>query len=750
MALAVSHAVPGSAQSVVPPSAAGTLVAFDPPAPLAPSVINRDGDGRATVRVTRIQQPVTIDGLLDEAVYRDVRSFGDFIQQEPNAGAPSTERSEVWVFFDQDHVYVSARLWKSNPDDLIANEMRRDESGIFRNDSIGVVLDTFYDRRSGYYFNTNALGAVRDALLVNENQNANLDFNPVWDVASRRFEQGWTTEMAIPFKSLRYPAGRQQVWGLLVQRIDWKKNEFSYLMPIPPSYGGAGIWKVSSAATLVGIEAPVGGGRLELKPYALSSVSNDRLATPAVSNGVSARAGLDARFQLTKGLNVDFTTNTDFAQVEVDNQQLNLSRFSLFYPEKREFFLEMQNVMNFGPPIGPGGRRSVDDPTPILYFSRNIGLADGSAVPLVAGGRVLGRVGDYTLGGFTMRTGTNDASGAPPTTFSVARVKRNVLRRSSIGLLTTHRAPSAGAQNLVVGAEGNLRLFQNVEANAYYARSDTGAGAGGGSSYLGQFRYAADKYGFEATQSSVSPGFDAQLGFVPRTGFERRFVLARFSPRPPGMPAIRKIGWEASFDNITAAAGILETREARGVFRLNQASGDEVNLTYSHITDRPQNAFSVAGATIARGSYEFDDLRVNYLLGPQRRLVGTVTAARGTYYGGEKSELAYSGRLSMTSRFMVEPTLTLTWLTMPEGEFAARLAAARTTFTVTPRMLVAALVQFNASTRTVATNVRFRWEYRPGSDLFVVYSDNSGGPGARVPGLLSNSFAVKFTRLLQM
>lgn len=202
-------------------SASDGLPAIDPPAPVAPAVIARDAAGRTTVRVTRISEPIVIDGRLDEAIYETVPPFGDFIQQEPHEGEPATERSDVWIFFDDTNVYVSARLWNSNPEHLIANEMRRDEQGIFRNDSIGVVLDTFFDRRSGYYFNTNALGAVRDALLVNENQNANLDFNPVWDVAGRRFDQGWSTEMAIPFKSLRDPSRREQVWGLLIQRIDW-------------------------------------------------------------------------------------------------------------------------------------------------------------------------------------------------------------------------------------------------------------------------------------------------------------------------------------------------------------------------------------------------------------------------------------------------------------------------------------------------------------------------------------------------
>lgn len=726
-------------------AAAAPLV--EPPPPVAPGVIARDAEGRVTVRATRISEPLVLDGQLTESTYTAIPAFGDFIQQEPNAGQRATERSEVWVLFDEVNIYVAAKFWKSDPGDLIANEMRKDEIGIFRNDCIGVVLDTFLDRRSGYYFNTNALGAVRDALLVNENQNANLDFNPVWNVRSHRSADGWSTEMAIPFKSLRYPGRREQIWGLSIQRIDWKKNEVSYLTAIPPSYGGAGIWKVSSSATLVGIEAPSAGGRIEVKPYALSTLSTDRRASPAIANEMAAEIGLDARYKITRSLNADFTYNTDFAQVEVDNQQLNLSRFSLFFPEKREFFLEMQNIMNFG----ASGARIANDPTPVLFFSRQIGLANGVAVPILAGGRLMGRAGPYTLGAFSMRATESAAAGVPATTFSVVRARRNVLRRSAVGVLLTDRsASSAGAgRNSVLGADANLRFFQDVEVNGYYAASRTSGAGGNRSSYLGQFRYAGDRYGIEATRLGVGDGFDPQVGFVPRRGFTRHYGFLRFSPRPARWAAIRKLGWEASADRISGPSGALETLNAKALFRVIRANSDELSVSLDGIEDHPKTAFVVAGAPIAPDGYRFHDLRASYTLGPQRRIVGTVTAAKGGFYGGDKSEVGYNGRVSLSSRLMVEPALTLTWLTMPGGDFAARLLGARTTVAMTPRMFATALIQYNSSTNAVSTNVRFRWEYRPGSDLFVVYSDGRDTRTPGMPDVLNRNVAVKFTRLFQ-
>ncbi|MGE3277945.1 MAG: DUF5916 domain-containing protein [Vicinamibacterales bacterium] len=749
LALILLAAVGGDSQAT--PAAPSSLAAVDPAPPIEPDVIARDEAGRVTVRATRIHEPLVLDGQLTEAADASVPAFGDFIQQEPAAGQPATERSEVWVLFDDSNIYVSARFWKSDPSDLIANEMRKDDTGIFRNDCIGVVLDTFLDRRSGYYFNTNALGGVRDALLVNENQNANLDFNPVWNVRSHQFAQGWSTEMAIPFKSLRYPAQREQTWGLLIQRIDWKKNELSYLTPIPPSYGGAGIWKVSSAATLVGIEAPSSGGRVEVKPYLLSTVASDRRATPAVSNDVSGDVGFDLRYKLTRSLNADVTYNTDFAQVEADNQQLNLSRFSLFFPEKREFFLEMQNIMNFGPSVGPGGRGG-NDPTPILYFSRQIGLANGVAVPIQAGGRLVGRAGPYTIGAFSMRVAESAAAGVPATTFSVIRARRNVLRRSSIGILATDRSESSTGDgaNRVLGLDASFRFLQDVEVNGYYAASrTTGAAGERGVSYLGQFRYAGDRYGVEATRLGVGDHFDQQVGFVPRRGVTRTYAFLRFSPRPAWWPAVRKLGVEASADRIAGTAGELETMTTRGVLRVSQANSDEFVLTADDVEDRPKMGFVVAGAPVGAGTYRFADLRAAYTLGPQRAVVGTLSAASGGYYGGRKSEVGYNGRVALSSRVMVEPVLTLTWLDMPAGRFAARLAAARTTVAMTPRMFATALVQYNSSTHGVSTNVRFRWEYQPGSDLFVVYSDGRDTRTRGVPDVVNRTLAVKFTRLFQ-
>ena len=301
-----------------------------PPPPMPPAVLARDESGRVTMRAIRLDEPLTLDGQLDEPVYQTIAAVTDFVQQEPNEGAQATEQTEVWVLFDGETVYVSARCWDSQPDRTVANEMRRDSYGMYGNDTFAVMLDTFYDRRNGFNFMTNALGGLFDQTITAE-RSTNLDWNTVWDVRTTRFEQGWTLEMALPFKSLRYGAEPGQYWGINFQRrVAWK-NETSFLTPIPAAVRSLGSLKFSSAATLVGLEVPASAARFEVKPYAIADLTTNLASTPRVLNQPGGTTGFDVKYGVTQGLTADFTYNTDFAQVEVDEQQVNLTRFSLFF-----------------------------------------------------------------------------------------------------------------------------------------------------------------------------------------------------------------------------------------------------------------------------------------------------------------------------------------------------------------------------------------------------------------------------------
>ncbi|HEY7819998.1 MAG TPA: carbohydrate binding family 9 domain-containing protein, partial [Vicinamibacteria bacterium] len=300
----------------------GRSIEIHPAPPVPPAVISRDENGRVTLRATRIAEPLILDGKLDESVYSQVPAASDFVQQEPHEGEPATERTEAWVFFDDENIYVSARCWDSHPEKMVVNEMRRDNFNIFQNENVTLVFDTFYDRRNGFFFQTNPLGALRDQAVGDEGQVNNQDWNTVWDSKASIFDQGWIVEIEIPFKSLRYREGRDQVWSFNLRRSIRHKNEETFLSPVAASHRFRGIYKFSEAATLVGIEAPVGARSLEMKPYGIATAVTNRTLDPPQNNDLDADAGVDVKYGLTPGLIADFTYNTDFAQVEEDQEQV--------------------------------------------------------------------------------------------------------------------------------------------------------------------------------------------------------------------------------------------------------------------------------------------------------------------------------------------------------------------------------------------------------------------------------------------
>ena len=512
----------------------------DPPPPVAPEVIVRGDNGRVIVRATRLTTPLTMDGVLDEEVYTQVKSMSDFIQTVPNEGAPATERTEAWVTYDDNNFYLSCRCWDSAPpEEWTANELRRDTNQLRQNDMFGALLDTFHDRRNGFNFYTNPLGARADQVVTNEG-NPNADWNPVWFVRTGRFDGGWTVEMAIPFKSIRYVSGTDQEWGLQIRRAIRRKNEWTHLTFVPAATGGVtSIFRASAAATLVGLDLPPASKNVELKPYGISKLTTDKLRSPQLVNDLDATAGLDAKYGINANMTADLTINTDFAQVEVDEQQVNLTRFPVVFPEKRDFFLEGRGTFEFARASGQAGfsgQTSISNNAPQLFFTRRIGLNNAREVPIIAGGRLSGTLGKTAVGAMNMETGYEsltdiepDNCGAPyaactpRTNFTVLRARRDILRRSNIGVIFTNRSdsPTVATSNQAYGVDAAFSFFQNVTANAYYARSESQNRDGDEGSYQGKVDYSGDRWGARLDYLDVGANYYPEIGFVQRRGFGR-------------------------------------------------------------------------------------------------------------------------------------------------------------------------------------------------------------------------------------
>ncbi len=692
---------------------------------------------------------LTVDGRLDEAIYRDTAPFDQFVEQEPQEGAPVTEKTEVWVLFDERNVYVSARMWDSHPERMIANEMRRDGSDIFNNENFSVAFDTFNDQRTAVYFMTNILGAMRDAQVVSGGP-LNGDWNPIWNPKAQRFDQGWTLELAVPFKSIRYPSVGEQTWGIQMRRVVRWKNEISHLTRIPAAIGGNGITRPAFAATLTGMVTPAAGHNLELKPYAISRDVTDRLSVPARRHDLDAAFGGEVKYGVTKGLTLDLTYNTDFAQVEDDLQQVNLTRFGLFFPEKREFFLEGQGIFSFG---GVGGGSTAGGDVPFMFFSRNIGLFAGQPVPIVGGGRLTGKAGKFSIGLMDVQTSASSRLSAPSTNFGVVRVRRDILRKSAIGLIATQRTPSTGHNNAAFGVDANFESGLTL-INTYWAKTVTDGRSGKDQSYYASYDYNADRYGLSGSTLGAGANFNPEMGFQRRSNFRWQSLSGRFSPRPvKRWKAVRKFYYTGSFDYYTDNNNVLQSRLAGAGFRIERQNQDQYSVTVTDNLEALVAPFRVAtGVTIPVGSYDFRNVNLSYQPSVRHKVRGTFQYNTGSFYDGNRQLFSYSGRIDLTPQLGVEPSVSLNFVKLPYGDFTSHVVSTRTTYTLNPRSFVAALVQFNSSTRTVSSNVRFRWEYIPGSDLFFVYNEGRTTDPLepdRLTALQNRTFVIKVTRMLR-
>ncbi len=721
-----------------------------PPAPIAPLSVSRDAQGRATLRATRVTETMRVDGALTESIYQSVTPIGDFVQFEPVNGAPATEQTELWILFDNENLYISGKAYDGSPERWVLNEMRRDIPNVSANESVGFSIDTFNDKRNGFLFEGNAIGGFLDAQVTNEGFPPNQNWNAVWDVQVGRFEGGWTFEFEIPFRSLRYQPGAEQVWGFNMRRVVRWKNEESHIVPVPASLGQRrGLMQVSLNARLVGIEVPPGSRNLELRPFAISSLTSDRLARPSVTNKLAGDVGLDVKYGVTQNLTADFTVNTDFAQVEVDEQQVNLTRFSLFFPEKRTFFLEGQGIFNFG--LGAGANTNGGD-VPTLFFSRQIGFTRGLLVPILGGGRLTGKVGNYTVGLMNLQTDEDDAAAAPSTNFSIVRIKRDVLRRSAVGVLYADRSRSLAAQGRAAtyGADGTFSFFNDLNANVYVAKTKTPGITRRDLSYRGQLNYAGDRYGLVAERLVIEEGFNPEIGFVRRPNMRKWTGTGRFSPRPRARGTVRKWLYEGTGSYIENNAGVLESRQWDGTFGVDLSSGDTLRVQGTQVFEFLARPFRIdRAATIPVGNYAFSNLAVRYTLGSQRRFAGTVSAERGSFYEGHKTTVGLSaGRYGVINQIQIQPGISVNHVELPFGEFTATQLQTRVVYTLTPRTFIAGLLQYNSSSKLLSTNLRLRWEYKPGSELFVVYTDERDGATRWIPDLNNRAFVVKIAPLV--
>ena len=726
---------------------------------------------RPFIQATKVDSGPRIDGVLDDAAWQTATPVEGFTQQEPNLGQPATERTEVRILYDSRNIYIGVHAYQAggvsaaeggagadphahHTGGVVATEMRRDADRLFDEDNFQVILDTFKDSRNGYMFLTTPLGAKLEQQVFDEGEgggrgttsNVNRNWEGVWDSAAQVTADGWTAEMVIPTNTLRFRPDDQQTWGINFLRHIRRKNELDYWAPIPRAYS---LSRVSLAGELRGLHGLSLGLDLKLKPFVVTGPRRRELSATNRQNTWVKDVGLDARYGVTPSLNLDVTLNTDFAQVEVDDQQVNLTRFGLFFPEKRDFFLENSNAFA----VGTGSSFTSTPVQTDLFFSRRIGLSDsGQPVPILGGARLTGKVGKNNVA--IMDVQTDSAFNKPGDNFFVSRYSRDVFRRSRVGALFVNKASVDGSDhsNQTMAVDGNFSLGRSLQVNSYLAKTasspDVCAARGLSScegqdmAFYGRVAYRDPRMSLWLNYLDVQDNFNAEAGFVQRKGI--RTTKAYFSPTPrPKRGNIKLMEPMYVLTYTTDQNNRLVGRMHHLMVGTTLRDDSFINVIYQKNLDVLDLPFNVRPTVrIPVGSYHMNEWSFTYNTSPGRRMFQRLTYAPNDFYGGTRRSLSAAYGVRATSRLSSELQYNRNDVKMPWGSFLVNLATLRVDFTFSPKMTIRSLTQYNTSTNEISNNIRFNLIHHAGSDLYVVYND------LRQTGLPADVFPQKDRQLV--
>jgi len=685
------------------------------------SPIDVEAAPRPQAVATRAATPIVLDGVLDDPAWAAAPVLGGFVQSRPDRGRPATEETEVRILYDDTNLYVGVELRDREPDKLVIPSLEQDfESG--NSDIFGITLDTFHDRRNAFMFLVNPKGAVKEAQDFDDSRQENAAWEGIFEVRTRVHEGGWTVEWAIPFTTLRFDPRRDpQDWGMNMMRRIRRKNEESYWAPLDQRDR---IHKMSKAGTLRGLAGLRAGRNLVVKPYAVASRAEGG-AGAAAGQG-SPDAGLDLKYGVTPRLTLDLTWRTDFSQVEVDQERVNLTRFSLFFPERRDFFTENSGVFSFGDITERNYRSgsSLSDFT--LFHSRRIGLdAAGQEVPIVGGGRLTGRAAGMEIGVLDMQT--RAARGLPDENFAVLRAKRTVGGVGDFGAIFVNRQATdgSGSFNRTYGMEANLAPHRYLRIDSYLSKVDDAAAAG--SDWAGRVwvGWRDPFWNVSASVKHVGDGFVPRVGFVRRRGVRQGYGTVGAHVRPASVGWLNEVNPFTEVEYTTDLGGRLLSRTWTGSLDVSYRDGGSFGIDLVEDFERLDEPFAVRpDAVVPAGDYSFHTARVGAGTSAGRPLWARVTLANGGFYDGRRTTVSLSGQWRVDYHLAFDFSAERNEVSLPDAEsFAANVYGLRAVFAASTRLFTSAFVQYNALTEEVVTNVRLDYIHAPLSDLFLVYTE---------------------------
>ena len=653
-----------------------------------------------SVRAVRIDTPPNIDGILDEAFWNDIEPITDFKQRVPVDGGAPTERTEVRIAYDRDYLYFGFKLFDSEPDKIIATVLER-EGKLPYNDRVAIGLDTFNDDRNGYIFGLNAFGTQEDAQFTDEGS-VSWVWESVYHSEGRITDEGWELEVAIPFTTLRFPATDVLSMGLVLYRRIRRKNE-DVFWPHMPQRFRAHISQASQFANLEGLEDLRRGRNIELKPFAIGGAQKTA-AEPETD--VLRDFGLDVKYSVTSNLTLDLTANTDFAQAEADNAQVNLTRFSLFFPEKREFFLERAGLFMFGE------RRQTE-----AFFSRRIGIDND----ILGGGRLTGQAGPFSIGLLNLQT--RDAVGIPGANNSVARVRVDVLARTTLGGIFTNIQNGEG-HNRVVGGDVAVRFWNSSSLTAWGAKvSDSEDLPGSTLAGAVDLVLANDLWQVGAGVTDIGEGFQPALGLVRRGNMQRYKGNVGFTPRFEASPWARQLDLTGEGTYIEGQDGVEQTTELMFAGKMMLESEEHLTLSATRTSEVLDVPFHIrSNVEIPAARYEFTQFGAVLGTNRGRSVFGTFTFSTGDFFSGTRTQLKGEVRLSTGKHLVLIASADRNKISLPveNGNFTTTVLGLTPEIAISRKLFANGLIQYDTDSKTLATNFRIDWIHTPGSDLFLV------------------------------
>jgi hypothetical protein len=690
-----------------------------------------------TVRFSRlvtaihIDGPISMDGRLEEDVWSLAQPAKDFTQggRSKKPGQVATQQTEVRFLYDSHNLYIGAVCYENDIEHMIVNGLKRDfQSNV--GDEIGIVLDTLNDDRSGFFVSTNPAGAKRDLQVSNDSQ-INQEWDGVWDVRVRVEKDRWTAEFVVPFKTLRFKDAPSQEWGLNMFRKMRRINEESFWAPLPIRYN---MTKVSLAGTLTGLEGIHQGRNLTVKPYIAAGV-NQVLTGTTLKSDFDSDGGVDLKYGLTPSLTLDATYRTDFSQAEVDQDQVNLTRFNLFFPEKRDFFLENSGVFDFGSRAGGSGNL-------LPFFSRRIGLSDsGTVIPIIGGTRISGTVGAQEIGFLAMKTKRDGL--IPSNNFVVGRVKRKLLQNSFIGAIVTSRdSTTDGDHNRVYGGDAVLQFYNKIDFTAYYLKSNTPGIDNADDARRFTAGYKDNVFSLSGEYEKVADNFNPEVGFIRRPDMSHYAGDFAYNPRVERIRKIRDVTLSTAYDYYAGVDGKIETRTDNQRFNVEFANSAQFSLSTTETFERLRQRF--ARYSIPVGDYKFRDYSVSYNSDRSRLLGGRINYNWGEFWNGSRRSPGGDITLKPNHHWQIDTTFSRNDIKVPSGQFVTTLVGLKVLYAFSSRAFLNTFFQYNTERHQLSSNIRFNIIHRPLSDLYVVFNERRDTTARKV---LDRGIIFKFTNL---